>query len=200
MSKSSRKDKAEHLTSPSEGHTSESATANLSDLRQNSDLWYRILILLHDLNNVKDSSSNKRLSQTTNELYISEPYFRDFEATKIRKAFIDSVDEAGPSDGMHTDVQDPTGATVEQALHSKLANFLDKRKASGDARPCGPHDMFPIYSSTFGITREEVKDERCLGRLRKSGLGSSNVMTGIEGAGKETRKSPGKGSKGKGKK
>lgn len=63
--------------------------------------------------------------------------------------------------------------TLEQAIHNRLANFFDKRGASGDSRPCGPHDMVPIYMSVFGIGKEELRDERFLGRLRRSGLGGS---------------------------
>ena len=172
MAKSSHKVKAQRLQGSSEKPALQSATVTLSDLRGNSDLWYRIHVLLHDLKNVKDSPSEKRLSTTMNELYISEPYFRDFEATKIRTALISDFDEPGFLDGISTDVQE---ITVERALHYKLANFLDKRKASGDARPCGPHDMVPIYSSIFGITKEDLGDERFLGRLRRSGLGDSSV-------------------------
>ena len=63
--------------------------------------------------------------------------------------------------------------TLEQAIHNRLANFFDKWGASGDSRPCGPHDMVPIYVSVLGIGKEELRDERFLGRLRRSGLGGS---------------------------
>ena len=74
-------------------------------------------------------------------------------------------------DGISSDVQE---ITVERALHYKLANFIDKRKAIGTARPCGPHDIVPVYSSIFGIT-EGLGDERFLRPLRRSGLGDSSV-------------------------
>ena len=144
----------------------------LSDLRKDLDLWYRINVLLYDLDNVKDSPSEKRLSTTMSELYISEPYSGDFEATKIRTALIHDPGESGRLVSLSTKVQE---ITIARALHYKLANFLDKRKASGDARPCGPHDMVPIYSSIFRITKENLGDERFLGRLRRSGLGDSSV-------------------------
>ena len=35
--------------------------------------------------------------------------------------------------------------------------------------------MIPIYSSNFGITKENPEDERFLGPLRRSGLGDSSV-------------------------
>lgn len=63
--------------------------------------------------------------------------------------------------------------TVEQAIHERLAGFFDKRKASGDSRPCGPHDMAPIYENVFNVEPSELRDERFLSRLRRSGLGES---------------------------
>lgn len=60
--------------------------------------------------------------------------------------------------------------TVEEAIHQRLANFFEKRRASGDSRPCGPHDMAPIYFSVFGIRKEEMQDRRFLSRVKRSGL------------------------------
>ncbi|KAK7985367.1 hypothetical protein PG996_005391 [Apiospora saccharicola] len=60
--------------------------------------------------------------------------------------------------------------SVETAIQKAMANFFEKRKASGDARPCGPHDLAPIYEAVFGIEKEEVQDERFLSRMRRQGL------------------------------
>ena len=96
---------------------------------------------------------------------------------------VDAVDESSGGAGAKS-------LTVEQALHNRLANFLEKRRASGDARPCGPHDMVPIYSGVFGVAREEMGDERFLSRVRKSGLGGSGVCAGVEAAANEKGKEP----------
>jgi hypothetical protein len=63
--------------------------------------------------------------------------------------------------------------TIKEAIKEKLAGFFDKRKASGDSRPCGPHDMAPIYQSLFTIKHSELEDPRFLGRLRRTRLGES---------------------------
>lgn len=63
--------------------------------------------------------------------------------------------------------------SIEEAIKSCLQNFFEKRRASGDARPCGPHDMGPIYTAVFGISKEELKDEKFLSRLRRAGLEQS---------------------------
>ena len=199
MTKSSHKPKAHRLKGTSENPAVKTATVTLSSLREDLDLWYRIRVLLYDLNNVKDPLSEKRLSSTMNELYISEPYFRDLEASNIRTALIDKADVPGLlGNDISPEAQE---ITIEQALHAKLENFLDKRKASGDSRPCGPHDMVPIYGSIFGITKEDLGDERFLGRLRRSGLGeSSTEKAGVEAAADGARMGSGRQSRRGGKK
>ena len=48
-------------------------------------------------------------------------------------------------------------ATVEEVIQTRLSNFFNKRKASGDARPCGPHDMLPIYLSVIWYCQGRVE-------------------------------------------
>lgn len=73
-------------------------------------------------------------------------------------------------DGTHTG----TGTiTIEQLISSTLENFFEKRRASGDCRPCGPHDMVPVYLSCFGIDKADIADEKFVSRLRRSGLGTN---------------------------
>lgn len=140
----------------------------LSEIQSDLSLWYRIQVLLHDLGNVgHDASSEKRLSATTNELHISAPYFTQAEATQILSTL---VEPSIPSDKSTPLSPDHPMATIQDTIHQKLANFFDKRKASGDARPCGPHDMLPIYLDVFKLQRGDLKDEKFLGRLRRSGL------------------------------
>lgn len=64
--------------------------------------------------------------------------------------------------------------TIEEAIKHKLTNFFNKRRASGDSRPCGPHDMAPIYKKVFEISHAEIQDPRFLARLRRSGLPTEN--------------------------
>ncbi|KAL9098102.1 MAG: hypothetical protein Q9163_006173 [Psora crenata] len=177
--------------------TTESSNTTLSALRQDSDLWYRIHVLLYDLSNVANLDSQKRISLTVHELYISDPYFSELEAIRIRTALIDT-DHDTSGDGTY--LSSLQGVTIEEAIHHKLADFLDKRKASGDARPCGPHDIVPIYSDIFKIGKDELKDERFLSRMRRSGLRDAGPRPGVKTVVEGTGKTPGKGQKGKGKK
>lgn len=49
--------------------------------------------------------------------------------------------------------------------------------------------MGPIYKGVFGITTEELKNEKLLGRLRRTGLGQSNQKTvNDEGKSKQKKK------------
>ncbi|KAL8993051.1 MAG: hypothetical protein Q9169_006631 [Polycauliona sp. 2 TL-2023] len=142
----------------------------LSDIKENADIWYRVQVLLHDLSNVgNDVLSEKRLSATTNELYISAPYFTDAEAAKILSTSVETSDPGEKS--IAPSSNSPATATIQDIIHRRLANFFEKRKASGDSRPCGPHDMLPIYLEVFKVSKEDLKDEKFLGRLRRSGLG-----------------------------
>jgi len=114
-------------------------------------------VLIYDLRNVaKDQNSQRRIGATTDELYISEPYFSAAEAARIKTTKVDIPEEL--------DVP-AQNSTVEEAITTRLANFFEKRKASGDSRPCGPHDMAPVYQWVFGIDKEELEDDNFLSRL-----------------------------------
>ena len=143
-------------------------TAALSDIQSNPDIWYRVQVLLYDLSNVgNDVLSEKRLSATTNEPYISAPYFTEAEATQILSTLVEpgslSKESIAPSPNVRT-------TTIQDTINQRLANFLAKRKASGDPRPCGPHDMLPIYLDVFKLRRGDLKKKKFIARLRKSGL------------------------------
>ena len=144
-------------------------TTALSEIQSDPDIWHRVQVLLHDLGKVgSDVLSEKRLSSTTNELYISGPYFTEAEATRILSTPVEASNHG--EDSIATPPNNPT-ATIQDAIHQRLANFFEKRKASGDARPCGPHDMLPIYLDVFKVQKGDLKAEKFLGRLKRSGLG-----------------------------
>ena len=176
----------------------ESDKPTLSCLREDSDLWYGIQVLLYDLSKVaRDPQSEKRLSFTLHPLYISGPYFSDSESTRILQAIINDPTATSPpntsdDDDSMTLTKEPT---IEQAIYDKTTNFLDKRKASGDARPCGPHDLVPIYGAIFGIPKDKLEDERFLARLRRSGLGGTSKKedTATNGSAKKCTKGQKKG-------
>ena len=165
----------------------------LAGLKQNTQIWYKIHVLPNDICNIAtDRASEIRTLSTTDELYISAPYFTPSESAMIKAAIVEynaSAEDTLSSDGVG-DPEDPTDIdattkvgdtvsasnvkwTVEEAIKERLSGFFDKRRASGDSRPCGPHDMAAIYENVFGIQHSELQDERFLSRLRRSGLGES---------------------------
>lgn len=155
------------------------AKPTLSELMQNFNLWYKLQVLIYDLRNINsDHSSESRTLRTTDELYISGPYFTPSESNLIKATV---VEETSDSKATVTDETSDSKSvplikeskTVEEAIKEMLAGFFDKRRASGDSRPCGPHDMAPIYEKVFNIKPSELRDERFLSRLRRSGLGES---------------------------
>lgn len=123
----------------------------LSDLRKNDGLWYRILVLIYDFQHQKDERSKRRMDKTIHPIYISSPYFTLEEAESIKTALVKSY-------------------TLETTIYESLRNFTDKRKASGDYRPCGPHDMLPTFLTCFGIEKSEITDEKFVSRVKRHGL------------------------------
>jgi hypothetical protein len=53
-------------------------------------LGYKVRVLIHDLLNVtKDPNSERRINSTTNEHYISTPYFDKSQSEVIKSAIVD---------------------------------------------------------------------------------------------------------------
>lgn len=118
---------------------------------------------------------------------VSQPILTDipeFEALDLAENMDAEINEAPNEEAPQKTL------TVEEAITSCLQNFFAKRRASGDARPCGPHDMGPVYKAVFGITTAELKEEKFLSRLRRTGLGQSNGET-VERGGKKKQKKRG---------
>lgn len=150
-------------------------------------MGYKIRVLLYDLLNMpKDRSCEARTLSTTDELYFSQPYLTPEEAAKIKSATVDHIlssftsEENVDSEGFNNDKSEAalagTHHSVEKTIHFQMATFFEKRRASGDARPCGPHTMAPLYLAVFGISKHELADEKFLGRLRRCGLETSNIQ------------------------
>jgi hypothetical protein len=189
------------------------ATERLPALQANHDLWYKIHVLLHDLCNIAtDRTAESRTLATTDELYISAPYFTIDEAVLIKQTQIlpptlqeipefelleyDEQDTNGKNTVIEKDMSSVSLVSVEEAIKGCLENFFEKRRASGDARPCGPHDMSLIYLAVFGISKAELKDEKFLSRLRRAGL----LRLDAEGTGKNDERNTQKEGKKGGKK
>ena len=159
---------------------SEDPPSTLDTIKEDPLLFYRICVLLYDLRNMaNDRTSESRTLSTTDELYISPPYFTPAQAQMIKTAVVQKPQPCGSSvedeENTITTVEDVDISgeprSIEEALKDRLVNFFEKRRAS--ARPCGLHDMAPIYESVFEIAQSELKDENFPARLRRCGLDDS---------------------------
>ena len=140
-------------------NTPKKMPTTLSEIRQDQNLWYKIKVLIYDFHNIeKDPSCRNRIDRATDVQYIGAPYFTEEEATAIKAAIVEGADG--------------TTSSIEQALYAKFERSNEKRQARGDHRPCGPHDLGPVYLECFGIDKAELQDEKFVSRVRRSGLGS----------------------------
>ncbi|KAF5983824.1 hypothetical protein FBULB1_3592 [Fusarium bulbicola] len=170
-------------TEAASGAPANALTTTTSTIAADPILGYRIRVLLHDFLSVtKDPRSQKRLNSTMDEHYISVPYFDNGQAAMVKAAIID-VDlvkhAAAPAaaddiEDIDRDLISQQGEDFETAVRTLLGGFLDKRRASGDARPCGPHHLAPLYAKFFGIDLEELKEDRRLANLNLGSLLSRN--------------------------
>jgi hypothetical protein len=173
--------------------SSSSSDNTISSLRAIEILWYKIKVLLYDLQNVRSKACEKRIECTTDRQYLSGPYFTTDEVAIIKATIVElpreEVEVEVEGEGEEHKMEGAKGAdipstpgtesermrtvrmyTIEGAIERRLANFHEKRSASGDSRPCGPHDLAPVYLEVFGMRKDEMQDTRFLVRLRRSGL------------------------------
>lgn len=159
MAKSKAKNRTQNNESVAGAELISTKALTLASLRNNDKLWYKVRALIYDLQNMtKDKACEKRTLQTTDPLYISAPYFSAEEAVAVKNTVVHT--SAGTT-------------TLEQAISGSLENFFEKRRASGDCRPCGPHDMVPVYLECFGLDKADIVDEKFVARLRRAGLGTT---------------------------
>ena len=154
------------------------AQTTLSSLRQDTDLWYRICVLVRDLDTFWfDPVAERCLSKTTHELHISAPYFSESDALKVLTTQIQNTggvvttEKQWASGSQETPLPSSEITTLEDAIHDRWAIFGERRRASGISRPCQPYHMVPIFMSVLGINEDELKDERFLRRLTRYGPG-----------------------------
>ncbi|KAK1675664.1 putative C6 transcription factor [Colletotrichum godetiae] len=166
------------------GQAPASTSPKLTTSSINTDpvLGYKIRVLVLDfLKEAKNPDAQQRINSITEANYISGPYFDQEQAKQVREATV-NVDlpinltaptqvnyEGGENEDSDLRVR-IIGLTVEKAIKTVMNGFLDKRRASGDARPCGPHDLDPIYAALFGVRLSELQSDNFLSRLRRSGV------------------------------
>lgn len=137
-----------NFCSTTSGSTSDSGqTTSLSVLKTiYPTLWYRIHVLLFDLQHyTQRADSRNRLETVVDPLYLGAPYFETQEAEAIRTA-------------------DCGGRTLSQTLQTRLDERLnrrmEKRVESGDFRVCAAHDLAPVLGEQLGVDLKRLSKEK----------------------------------------
>ncbi|KAM3427448.1 hypothetical protein MY4824_009440 [Beauveria thailandica] len=136
-------------------------------------LGFKMRLLIHDFINVeKDANAARRIDRTTHPHYISLPYFTQQQANVVEAAIVDTIPVVEQGQGQEhlavlANVPSEQGQRFDAALEAYFQKFFEKRRASGDARPCGPHSLAPVYALLFGIDTKELDNAQFQGRLRK---------------------------------
>ena len=99
------------------------SSISLPELKMDSNIWYKIHVLLYDLRHFEQSNASRcRLETVIDPSYLGEPYFNPEEAEKIKGARLDG---------------DKTlSALIEETLDERLNRRMKKRVESCDYRVC----------------------------------------------------------------
>ncbi|PWY90596.1 hypothetical protein BO94DRAFT_574310 [Aspergillus sclerotioniger CBS 115572] len=126
--------------------------SNLKDTSISPTLWYRLHVLISDLQNFNNPTSQTRLESITDPSFIVPPYFSSDEAKKIKQTVVDT-----------------TGKTftqmVEEGLNERLEWRQKKRIESGDFRVCAAHDLAPVMGRALGIDLKMLEKDKAFGKL-----------------------------------
>lgn len=114
---------------------------------QQNNLWYRLHVLLFDLQNFDHRpDSRNRLDQVVDPHYIGAPYFTAEEANSIKNKEI----------VFHKTIQQ----MVNEKLTERLDRRMEKRVNSGDFRVCAAHDLAPIIADLFRVDLRQLDREK----------------------------------------
>jgi hypothetical protein len=149
--------------SPDSSLAQNNNTANppsIADLQNNitfPTLWYRLHVLLYDLQHFNQRpDSRERLETVTDLSYIWSPYFNNDETTTIKNTLVHGK---------------TTAQIIEQELQERLERRNKKRVDSGDFRVCAAHDLAPILAAALGTNLKQLdKDNRFLLLVNSRGL------------------------------
>ena len=165
----------------------DNSSVGLPELMMDSNIWYKIHVLLYDLRHFDESNvSRSRLETMIDPSYLGESYFNPDEAEKIK--------------GTRLEGDRTMAALIEETLNERLNRRIKKRAESGDYRVCAAHDVAPILEKALGIKPKDLKRNKAfLDTMSANGL---HLKPGEKwtGLGKEQKSFHNKSSKKKGKK
>ena len=163
------------------------SSVGLPELMMDSNIWYKIHVLLYDLRHFDESNvSRSRLETVIDPSYLGEPYFNSDEVEKIK--------------GAHLEGGRTMAALIEETLNERLNRRIKKRAESGDYRVCAANDVAPILEKALGIKPKDLKRNKTfMDTMTANGL---HLMPGEQwtGLGRQQESSHNKSGKKKGKK
>ncbi|KAM3536919.1 hypothetical protein ARSEF1564_010159 [Beauveria bassiana] len=163
------------------GDPTSAAPTTTSAVAADPILGFKMRLLIHDFINVKkDANAARRINSTTHPHYISLPYFDQQQADAVEAAIVDTIPTVEHEHrrgqehlAVLANIPSQQGQRFDLALEVFFQNFFDKRRASGDARPCGPHNLAPVYALLFGIDKKELDSPQFQSRIRKERIQSA---------------------------
>ncbi|KAL6863348.1 hypothetical protein ACO1O0_003597 [Amphichorda felina] len=148
---------------------------------------YKIRVLLYDFLNVtKDPNSERRINSTTDEHYVSAPYFDHDQAMVVKAAIVDAdLSKHDPKISDYTDAETPGHAdlttwppymrhflenAIEKAYNDFLASLPEKEKLSLFTTPCASaDDIVKEIKSLDIMTRRGSSSKTCISMVQKLG-------------------------------
>ncbi|KAF7179288.1 hypothetical protein CNMCM7691_008221 [Aspergillus felis] len=133
------------------------STADLQNSITIPTLWYRLHVLLFDLQHFNQRPDSRgRLETVTDLSYIGSPYFTDDEATAIKNTVVHGKTLA---------------QIIEQELQERLERRNKKRVDSGDFRVCAAHELAPILAGALCMNLKQLdRDKRFALLISSRGL------------------------------
>lgn len=127
---------------------------SLDLIQQDSELWYRIRVLLYDLRHFKDrDDSRDRLEQIIDPCYLGSPYFSHKEVKLLKSSIVRNKRSEDKSEKTLQQL-------IETTLDAKLNRRMKKRVESQDFRVCAAHDLAPILEDAFGVKPKELRKDK----------------------------------------
>ncbi|KAF1943965.1 hypothetical protein EJ02DRAFT_308953, partial [Clathrospora elynae] len=124
----------------------------MEELKSNNVLWNKLLIFIYDLQKFDSNApSVERLDRTTTSDYISEPYFSESEAKRIRDTVVDGE----------------SYMTLGQALQEDFQKRAQNKKETGDHGVCTSHHLLPVFEKAFRVRAKELGSNKVFVKMMK---------------------------------
>lgn len=146
--------------------TRESYTiSDLREARVSPTLWYRLHVLLFDLENFQNRPQSRQRLESVNDIsFIGAPYFNSSESNAIKTTLVGTQTLAD---------------RLAETLQERLDRRMRKRVDSGDYRVCSAHDLAPILATALGIDLKQLgRDRAFIACVEKDGLNCDGKWNG----------------------